>query len=213
VVFEEKLAREFDEERITALARPELGVFNFDAVVPRLRGRFGRNYRYLETTPSTQLLLGPEAPEGAVVVAGEQTEGRGRLGRSWLAPPGTSLLCSIQLRPPISGERLPELTGVAALACAEAIEGAAGVAPELKFPNDLLLRGLKVAGVLAEARESRVVLGIGINVNIPQEELPQEVDVPATSLLVETGREFDRAELLVKLLERLERRYDAWVTA
>ena len=184
-----------------------------EAVVPRLRGRFGRDYRYLETTPSTQLLLGPEAPEGAVVAAGEQTEGRGRLGRRWLAPPGTSLLFSIQLRPPVAGERLPELTGVAALACAEAIEGATGAAPELKFPNDLLLRGRKVAGVLAEARESRVVLGIGINVNIPQEELPQEVDVPATSLLVETGRELDRAELLVELLERLERRYDAWVNA
>ena len=183
-----------------------------EAVVPRLRGRFGRDYRYLETTPSTQLLLGPEAPEGAVVAAGEQTEGRGRLGRRWLAPPGTSLLFSIQLRPPVAGERLPELTGVAALACAEAIEGATGAAPELKFPNDLLLRGLKVAGVLAEARESRVVLGIGINVNIPQEELPQEVDVPATSLLVETGREVDRAELLVELLERLELRYDDWVS-
>ena len=102
---------------------------------------------------------------------------------------------------------------MAALACGEAIEALAGLAPELKFPNDLLLRGLKVAGVLAEAREERVVLGIGINVNIPEEQLPQEVDVPATSLLVETGREVDRAELLVELLERLERRYDAWVAA
>jgi BirA family biotin operon repressor/biotin-[acetyl-CoA-carboxylase] ligase len=171
-----------------------------EAVVPRLRGRFGRNYRYLETTPSTQLLLGPEAPEGAVVVAGEQTEGRGRLGRSWLAPPGTSLLCSIQLRPPISGERLPELTGVAALACAEAIEGAAGVAPELKFPNDLLLRGLKVAGVLAEARESRVVLGIGINVG--------SSDWPGAGWV-----DADRLDLLVDVLERVERGYDAWVAA
>ncbi len=184
-----------------------------DAVVPRLRGRFGRDYRYLESTPSTQLLLEPETPEGAVVVAGEQTEGRGRLGRRWFAPPGTSLLCSIQLRPAVPGERLPELTGVAALACAEAIEALAGLAPELKFPNDLLLGGLKVAGVLAEAREGRVVLGIGINVNIPKEQLPQEVDVPATSLLVESGREIDRAELLAELLERLERRYDAWVTS
>jgi BirA family biotin operon repressor/biotin-[acetyl-CoA-carboxylase] ligase len=184
-----------------------------EAVVPRLRGRFGRDYRYLESTPSTQLLLEPDAPEGAAVVAGEQTEGRGRLGRRWLAPPGTSLLCSIQLRPAVSGERLPALTGVAAHACAEAIEAATGLTPELKFPNDLLVRGRKVAGVLAEAREERVVLGVGINVNVSEELLPQEVDVPATSLLVETGREVDRAELLVELLDRLERRYDAWVTA
>ena len=184
-----------------------------EAVVPRLRGRFGRDYRYLESTPSTQLMLEPEAPEGAVVAAGEQTEGRGRLGRRWFAPSGTSLLCSLQLRPAVPGERLPELTGVAALACAEAIEALTGVAPELKFPNDLLLRGLKVAGVLAEAREGRVVLGVGVNVNIPDEQLPQEVDVPATSLLVETGRAVDRAQLLVELLERLERRYGAWVTS
>jgi len=158
-------------------------------------------------------MLEPEAPEGAVVVAGEQTEGRGRLGRPWFAPSGTSLLCSLQLRPAVPGERLPELTGVAALACAEAIEALTGLASELKFPNDLLLRGLKVAGVLAEAREGRVVLGVGVNVNIPDEQLPQEVDVPATSLLVETGRAVDRAQLLVELLERLERRYDAWVTS
>jgi BirA family biotin operon repressor/biotin-[acetyl-CoA-carboxylase] ligase len=184
-----------------------------EAVVPLLRGRFGHDYRYLESTPSTQLLLPAEAPEGAVGVAGEQTEGRGRLGRRWLAPPGASLLFSIQLRPPVSGERLPELTGIAALAAAEAIEAVTGLEPELKFPNDLLLRGLKVAGVLAEAREGRVVLGVGINVNIPDELLPQEVDLPATSLLVETGRETGRAELLVELLDRLERRYDAWVTA
>jgi BirA family biotin operon repressor/biotin-[acetyl-CoA-carboxylase] ligase len=184
-----------------------------DAVQPRLRGRFGHDYRYLESTPSTQLLLAPDEPEGAVVVAGEQTEGRGRLGRRWFAPPDTSLLCSIQLRPAVLPERLPELTGVAALACAEAIEALTGLAPELKFPNDLLLRGLKVAGVLAEARESRVVLGLGVNVNIAEDALPQDVDVPATSLFVETGDSVDRAELLVELLERLERRYDAWVSA
>jgi len=181
-------------------------------VQPRFRGRFGREYRYLESTPSTQLLLPPEAPEGAVAAAGEQTEGRGRLGRRWLAPAGTSLLCSVQLRPEIPGERLPELTGVAAWACAEAIEAVTGLAPELKFPNDLLLGGRKVAGVLAEAREGRVVLGIGINVNVSDDDLPTDVDLPATSLLVEGGRETDRAELLVELLDRLERAYDAWLS-
>ena len=184
-----------------------------EAVSPRLRGRFGRDYAYVGSTRSTQLLLPPEADEGAVAVADEQTEGRGRLGRRWLAPAGTSLLCSIQLRPPVSAERLPEMTGVAARACAEAIAAVSGLEPELKFPNDLLLGGRKVAGVLAEAREGRIVLGIGVNVNVPETDLPTEVDRPATSLLVETGSELDRAELLVELLARLERRYDEWLSA
>ena len=184
-----------------------------ETLLPRLRGRLGRPYEHLGTTPSTQLLLGPDAPEGALVTAEEQTAGRGRLGRRWLAPTGTSLLCSLQLRPPVSAERLPELTGVAARACADAIAALTGLEPELKFPNDVLLGSRKVAGVLAEAREERVVLGLGINVNVPADALPADVDRPATSLLVETGSELDRAELLAEVLERLERRYDAWVSA
>jgi BirA family biotin operon repressor/biotin-[acetyl-CoA-carboxylase] ligase len=183
-----------------------------EAVEPLLRGRFGNPYEHVLSTPSTQLLLPPEAPEGALVTADEQTAGRGRLGRRWLAPAGTSLLCSLQLRPAVESERLPELTGVAALACLEAIAALTGLEPVLKFPNDVLVGERKVAGVLAEAREERVVLGIGVNVNVAAEELPQEVDRAATSLLVETGRELDRAELLAELLERLERRYDAWLS-
>ena len=180
--------------------------------MPRLRGRFAQVYTYITSTPSTQVLLAPDAPEGAVVVADEQTAGRGRLGRRWLAPAGTSLLCSIQLRPQVDPQRLPELTGVAAQATADAIEAVTGLAVETKEPNDLLIGGRKVAGVLAEAREERVVLGIGINVNIPEANLPEDVDLPATSLLVETGRETDRAELLIELLDRLELRYDGWIS-
>ncbi|MGB2874943.1 MAG: biotin--[acetyl-CoA-carboxylase] ligase [Gaiellaceae bacterium] len=182
-------------------------------VIPRLRGRFGHNYRYVDSTASTQLLLAPDAPEGSLVVAGEQTAGRGRLGRRWLAPPGTSLLCSIQLRPSTSQERFPELTGIAARACAEAITSVTGLEPKLKLPNDLLLKDRKVAGILAEARDGRVMLGMGINVNVPEAELPTDVDTPATSLLVERGRETNRAELLIELLAALERRYDAWLSA
>jgi BirA family biotin operon repressor/biotin-[acetyl-CoA-carboxylase] ligase len=184
-----------------------------EAVLPLLRGRFGRPYEHVRSTPSTQLLVPADAPEGTLVVAEEQTAGRGRLGRRWFAPAGTSLLCSLQLRPPVAPERLPELTSVASRACAEAIASLTGLEPELKFPNDVLVAGRKVAGILAEAREERVVLGIGVNVNVPAEELPQEVDLAATSLLVETGREIDRAALLAELLERLERRYDEWVSA
>jgi BirA family biotin operon repressor/biotin-[acetyl-CoA-carboxylase] ligase len=182
-------------------------------VVPRLRGRFGRPYLYAEVTPSTQRLLGDEHSEGAVALTEEQTEGRGRLGRRWLSPPGVSLLFSVLLEPPVETPRLPELSLVAGEACASAIKAVAEVAPEIKLPNDILLSGRKVAGILAEAREGRVVLGIGINVNVPETDLPADVDLPATSLLVETGREIDRAVLLVELLERLEHGYDDWVAA
>jgi BirA family biotin operon repressor/biotin-[acetyl-CoA-carboxylase] ligase len=184
-----------------------------EVVLPRLRGRFGRPYLYVERCPSTQRLLEEDAPEGAAAVAEEQTEGRGRFGRRWYAAPGTSILCSIALRPAVESARLPTLSLVAGEACVEAIATATGLRPTVKFPNDVLIDGRKVAGILAEAREGRVVLGIGINVNAAASELPRETDTPATSLSLETTHAVDRVELLVTLLERLERRYDAWLAA
>ena len=184
-----------------------------EAVVPRLRGRFGREYTYVESCPSTQRLLAPDAPEGAVVVADEQTEGRGRLGRRWEAAAGTSVLCSVQLRPAVDAAQLPELTVVGAEACAEAIRTVTGLEPTLKHPNDVLIGGRKVGGRPGEAGEGRVVLGIGINVNVAADELPVDVRIPATSLLAETGGPVDRVELLVELLAALERRYDSWCRA
>ena len=184
-----------------------------EAVVPRLRSRFGREYTYVESCASTQRLLPPDAPEGAVAVADEQTEGRGRLGRRWEAAAGTSVLCSVQLRPAVGATHFPELTVVGAEACAEAIRTVTGLEPALKHPNDVLIRGRKVAGVLGEAGDGRVVLGTGINVNVPAEELPVDVRIPATSLVAETGEPVDRIELLVELLAALERRYEGWLEA
>jgi BirA family biotin operon repressor/biotin-[acetyl-CoA-carboxylase] ligase len=184
-----------------------------ETVVPRLRGRFGHPYVFVEQCPSTQRLLGDEHSEGAVALTEEQTEGRGRLGRRWLSPPGVSLLFSLLLEPSVETARLAELTLVAGEACAEAIAHVAGLTPEIKLPNDILVGGRKTAGILAEARGGRVFLGIGVNVNVPAPELPQGIDPPATSLLVESGHELDRAELLVELLARLERAYDAWIAA
>jgi BirA family biotin operon repressor/biotin-[acetyl-CoA-carboxylase] ligase len=181
-----------------------------EAVLPRLQGRFGHEYTYVESCPSTQRLLGPEAPEGAVAAAGEQTEGRGRLGRRWEAPAGTSILCSVQLRPRTPVSRFPQLTVVGAEACAEAIRAVTGLEPSLKHPNDVLVSGRKVAGVLGESGEGRVVLGIGINVNVEPGDLPVDVRIPATSLLAETRDPVDRIELLVQLLAALERRYESW---
>ena len=184
-----------------------------DAVVPRLRGRFGSPYRFVARCPSTQRLLAEDTPEGAVAVADEQTEGRGRLGRRWEAPAGTSLLLSLRLLPAVPDERLPELPPLAGRAVAEALEAVCGIRAEVKPPNDVLVGGRKVAGILGEATEGRVTLGIGVNVNQREEELPRETRLPATSLRIETGREIDRAELLVALLERLETAYDAWNAA
>src|ERR671936_1285438 len=163
------------------------GSLRAEDVVPRLRGRLGRPYRFVERCTSTQQLLAEDDPEGAVVVADEQTEGRGRLGRTWLAPAGTSLLVSILLRPDVEPARLPELSLVAGRACAEAIAETAGLETEVKFPNDVLVRRRKVAGILAEASEGRVVLGIGVNVSQGAGQLPPDARTPETSLLFETG--------------------------
>jgi BirA family biotin operon repressor/biotin-[acetyl-CoA-carboxylase] ligase len=180
-------------------------------VVPRLSGRFGHDYRYLARCASTQRLLPENAPEGAVAVADEQTEGRGRLGRHWVAPAGSSVLCSVLLRPGIETSRLPELSVVAGRACAEAIAGVTGLEPTVKLPNDVLVAGRKTAGILAEASEGRVVLGIGINVHQTAGELPEGTEPPAASLDLETGTTVDRRGLLVALLDHLERRYDEWL--
>src|SRR5204863_637792 len=136
-------------------------------LVPRLRGRFGRPFTFVERCASTQRLL-DGAPEGAVAAAGEQTEGRGRLGRAWHAPAGTSVLFSIVLEPPVPPARLPELSLVAGAAVAEAIESETGLRATIKLPNDVLVDGRKAAGVLAEAVEGRVVLGVGVNVSQSQ---------------------------------------------
>jgi BirA family transcriptional regulator, biotin operon repressor / biotin---[acetyl-CoA-carboxylase] ligase len=182
-----------------------------EIVVPRLHGRFGHPYLYAETTPSTQRMLGPEHGEGTVAVAEEQTEGRGRLGRSWLSPPGTNILCSLLLEPPVELPRLPELSVVAGQACAETIAELTGLQPTIKLPNDVLIGERKVAGILAEARGGRVILGIGINVNADPVELGPDLRAPATSLSAELGRPVNRVELLASLLAALERHYDRWL--
>jgi BirA family biotin operon repressor/biotin-[acetyl-CoA-carboxylase] ligase len=183
-----------------------------DAVKPLLTGRFGRIYRYGELRPSTQRMLAEDDVEGTIAVAEEQTEGRGRLGRSWHAPARTSVLFSVLLRPTVDAPRLPELSLVAGGAVAEAIAEVTGIEPSIKFPNDVLVGGRKVAGILAESSEGRVVLGIGVNANQTEDQLPVDAQTEPTSLRIETGRPVDRAQLLAAILIRLERAYDAWVT-
>jgi BirA family biotin operon repressor/biotin-[acetyl-CoA-carboxylase] ligase len=160
-------------------------------VGPALRGTWGREYHWAAETATTQRMLPADAAHGAVALAEHQTEGRGRLGRTWV---DSALMFSIALYPPPPVASWPELTLVAAGAVAAAI----GPEARIKDPNDVLVDGRKVAGILAEAGE-RVVLGIGINVG--------ETNWPGSGWV-----QRDRLELLVDVLDRLERAYDAWLS-
>jgi BirA family biotin operon repressor/biotin-[acetyl-CoA-carboxylase] ligase len=180
----------------------------YEAFDRHVKGRFGRPYTFVDECESTQLLLDGK-PEGAVVATDLQTVGRGRYGRAWEAPAGTALLCSIVLHPPPDRDA-PELTLVGAIAAAEAVEGATGLAAQIKWPNDVMLNRRKVGGVLGELREGVVTLGIGINVNQTREQLPRDARTPAASLRTITGQTYDRAALLGSMLFRLERLYDEW---
>jgi BirA family transcriptional regulator, biotin operon repressor / biotin---[acetyl-CoA-carboxylase] ligase len=180
------------------------------SVEPLLRGRFGRPYRFVPECASTQRLLDEDDVEGTAVATDLQTHGRGRLGRRWEAPAGRALLFSVLLQPTPPMALWPELSLVAGDAVAAALREETSVAAGLSHPNDVLIDGRKVAGILPEASSGRVVLGIGVNVNQTAEELPAETPKPSTSLRVETGREWTRPPLLAAILLELERGYDAW---
>jgi biotin-[acetyl-CoA-carboxylase] ligase BirA-like protein len=203
-----------DEDRVAELLVDEAAVGLHPSTVvvvsgllaPVLHGRLGVPYRYVEECASTQRLLAEDDPEGAVAVADHQTAGRGRLGRVWEDAAGRSLLVSVLLRPSAPMPLWPELSLVAGEAVARAVGGGAAVSN----PNDVMIGGRKVAGVLPEATRGRVVLGIGVNVNQARDELPLDTVKPATSLRIELGREVDRAELLAAVLLELERGYDVW---
>jgi len=151
------------------------------------------------------------AAEGLVAVADEQTAGRGRLGRKWVAPSGASLLMSVLLRPRgLAADRLHLATAAVSLAAADAVVKAAGIAPELKWPNDLVVAGRKLAGVLTEVEwgdEPAVVVGIGVNCTWPPD-LPAEIADVAISANHVAGRDVDREDLLALLLEGVAARLD-----
>jgi BirA family biotin operon repressor/biotin-[acetyl-CoA-carboxylase] ligase len=175
-------------------------------------GGLWREIRVVAETGSTNAdLLGQAqagAPAGLVLAAEAQTSGRGRLGRTWVSPPRSSLACSVLLRPaavpPSQRAWLPLLTGVAV---ASALRAEVAVAARLKWPNDVLVDGRKIAGILAEAHGDAIVIGIGLNVSLTRAELP----VPtATSLVLENAPGADRGRLLTAILGELARRYAAW---
>jgi BirA family biotin operon repressor/biotin-[acetyl-CoA-carboxylase] ligase len=182
-----------------------------DRVLPQLEGALGRPYHYLQEVTSTQdVLRHGRHPHGAAAVAEHQSAGRGRSGRSWEDAPSRALLVSVLLRPP-AGAALPQLSLVAGLAVAEAVEQETGLATLVRWPNDVMVAGRKVAGILLEAAGGTVVCGIGVNVNQDEHDLPPEPRTPATSLRLAAGRAFDRGALLAAVLARLEAGYGRWL--
>lgn len=181
--------------------------------------RFGGSIHYFESVDSTNTgahrLAAAGAAEGTVVVAETQTKGRGRLGRGWASPPFRNLYISIVLRPPIATTVAPQIGLVAGLATAETVSHWAPRAV-IKWPNDVLIAGRKVAGILAEMEADAdhvrfVITGIGVNLNSSEADFPAELRDKAVGLCAVVGGPIDRVAFASRLLSRLEERYDQFV--
>jgi BirA family biotin operon repressor/biotin-[acetyl-CoA-carboxylase] ligase len=181
-----------------------------------LMGRKVIYYRSIGSTNDVARELAAQgAPEGTLVIADEQTAGKGRLGRRWLAPPGTSLLMSLLFRPHfLALYQAQRLTMVCSLAVAEAIGTVTGLAAAIKWPIDIVVQGRKVGGILTELGATSegldyVIVGLGLNVNLDfgTVEAMEELAATATSLSQELGREVSRLALLWRTLENVEDRY------
>jgi BirA family transcriptional regulator, biotin operon repressor / biotin---[acetyl-CoA-carboxylase] ligase len=198
-------------------ASPDHVANPYKAIASGTRGRIGYDIRYFDQVDSTQRvaaeLVRNGTAEGTVVVAERQTAGRGRLGRNWHSPAGVNLYMTVVLRPRIPLPRVPQLSLVAGVAVAEALETVAPGLVALKWPNDVWLKGRKAGGILAEAitDSSRgllgVLLGIGLNLNLASNQIPAELRDKATSVLITTGRKVNRVRFAADLFRMLDTRY------
>ena len=182
--------------------------------------RLGRPLHFFDTIDSTNTsaarLAREEAAEGTVVIADAQTGGKGRLGRNWVSPPGVNLYLSVILRPRKPTSAAPQLSLLASVAVAEAIVQQTRLAPAIKWPNDVLVAGKKVCGILTEmqangSRLRSVIVGIGVNINAPLASFPEELQDKASSLFLMRGEPVDRAAFTVSLLTHLEKFYVLWL--
>lgn len=178
--------------------------------------RVGKRIICFPATDSTNLdafkLAEEGAEEGTVVIADGQRCGKGRLGREWASPTGVNLYCSVVFRPSIMPATAYQLTFLSAVAVARAVERSVHLSPQIKWPNDILINGKKIAGLLNEMsaeteKVNFVVLGIGVNLNMRREQFPNGLRHPASSLFLETGREVDRVSFTQILLAELDLLY------
>lgn len=174
---------------------------------------YGNVIHYFETCPTTQKIAHKEAqngaPNGTLIIAEEQTAGKGRLSRPWTSAAGLGIWMSLIIRPELTPQQAPQTTLVAAVAIVKAIEDVVGIRPSIKWPNDILIEGKKVTGILTELqadpdRVKAIILGIGLNANLQASDFPEELRDIATSLKIVTGKEVNRAKIAAKILEYLE---------
>jgi BirA family transcriptional regulator, biotin operon repressor / biotin---[acetyl-CoA-carboxylase] ligase len=156
------------------------------------------------------------ALEGQVLIAESQTRGRGRMGRSWVSPPGTGIYMSVLLKPQILPQRLPQLTLMAGLGTVQAVNEFSSQKAQLKWPNDILLNGKKLSGILSEYHTTQnggnaVIIGIGVNANHSQNDFPEILRPTATSLRIENENPVDREALATALIRHLDQEYDAFL--
>jgi BirA family biotin operon repressor/biotin-[acetyl-CoA-carboxylase] ligase len=186
-------------------------------IKPLLKTKWmGKGIHHFQTLTSTNMeayqLALRGAPEGEIVIAESQEKGRGRLGRHWFSPPFLNLYLSVILRPDIPPSQASLITLMAAVAVAEGVEHFSGLHPAIKWPNDILLKNRKVAGLLNEIHSETdrihfVILGIGVNLNMDKKLFAKEIRSVATSLKMETGKTVSRKEFVSCLLEALEKWY------
>ena len=153
------------------------------------------------------------APEGTVVVAEAQTAGRGRMSRIWFSPVGQNVYTSIILRPPMIPSQAPQITLMTAVAIAQTLKNTAQLDVRIKWPNDILINNKKIAGILTEISTDMdminyVIVGLGLNINIPKDDLPPEIKKIATSVLIQKGKPFSRVKLLCAFLKNFEICYE-----
>lgn len=175
----------------------------------------GKDLQYLEQVDSTNLYAKRFADngfqEGTVIIADEQLKGKGRLGRTWVSPKGKGIWMTIMLKPRINPAEAAKITLLTACAVSKAIEGC-GVSPKIKWPNDIILNGKKLCGILTEMSVEQdeinyVIVGIGINVNLEQQDFPEDLQSTATSIRIEKGSNVIRKELTAAIMNNFESYY------
>ena len=176
----------------------------------------GQSVVSLPETDSTNIqarsLAEDGALEGTVIVADQQSAGRGRLGRRWESPSGVNLYCSILLRPRIPVQQAPQLTFLSAVAIVETLKDVCQLTAQVKWPNDILVNGAKISGLLNEMNAETdqihfVILGVGVNLNMIEKQFPERLNYPATSAFLETVKLVDRLVFLRTFLRRLDQYY------